>query len=355
MWIKLAYKDNMNFDLDGYVCELMNLHFDPKEGTPYWLRQQKNTGIDYRREITSVDDLWKLDYANAPDGTELMSLERTRDLVPKKILREEMTKLIPGETTGTRARKYPMWDEDYLADIIRHSNYILDLYGVPKGEDWLNFIPSYVFGRHFIELARSRGGILYPIPTDSLLGKKVLLTGDQKKIDEIFGHAFNQMMSKSKIEKIGVTLTLPLLFPILSTIMDVSNLKALLWAGTYFPAKLPYEWKNGFESFKEAKEQYKGIILGGIYGNGMFGQAWYISDGTNRLNYYPPEPYVRFEVINRDMGKNVKYGERGQLVITTLRKTLLSRWKERDAANRIPPFNNFDGIQNVGPLETIDF
>lgn len=355
MNITLAYKNNEKFDLDGYICELMELHFDPKEGTPYWLEKQEKTGINYRKEITSVDDLYKLGFANEPDGTEIMSKAPTRYFVPKKILREEMTKLIPGETTGTRTRKYPVWHENYMNEVISSSDFVLDLYNVPRNIDWLSVRPSGLLGRWFEGLARLRGGFCYLMPVDGILGKKVLASGDKNKIEEMFGHIFKEMMRKSKIEKIGVTMNLPVALFNLSEQMDISNLKCILWGGAPFPITHPSEWKGEVESFKALKGLYKEIILGGFYGNGLFGPLWYLSDGSNRLNYYSIlEQYIIPEVINPETEEKVRYGERGQLVFTALRKEFLLRWKERDAANRIYPKHNHDGIQNVGPLETIN-
>ena len=43
--------------LDAHVREIVDWHFDPKTGTPFWLERVKKLGFDPRKEVKGFDDL----------------------------------------------------------------------------------------------------------------------------------------------------------------------------------------------------------------------------------------------------------------------------------------------------------
>ena len=43
--------------LDAHVREIVNWHFDPATGSPFWLDYAKQLGWDPRKEVKSYDDL----------------------------------------------------------------------------------------------------------------------------------------------------------------------------------------------------------------------------------------------------------------------------------------------------------
>jgi hypothetical protein len=46
--------------LDAHVREIVQWHFSPETGCPFWLGKQKELGIDVRKEVQSFADLRKL-------------------------------------------------------------------------------------------------------------------------------------------------------------------------------------------------------------------------------------------------------------------------------------------------------
>jgi hypothetical protein len=43
--------------LDAWVCEIVDWHFDPATGCPFWLERAKTLGWDPRREVRRFEDL----------------------------------------------------------------------------------------------------------------------------------------------------------------------------------------------------------------------------------------------------------------------------------------------------------
>ena len=43
--------------LDAQVREIVNWHFDPQNGTPFWLEKAKTLGFDPRKDVKGFDDL----------------------------------------------------------------------------------------------------------------------------------------------------------------------------------------------------------------------------------------------------------------------------------------------------------
>jgi hypothetical protein len=73
--------------------------------------------------------------------------------------------------------------------------------------------------------------------------------------------------------------------------------------------------------------------------------------------YDPFSPYMSFEVVDPDTGVAVPYGERGQVVMHHVSKSLLMPNNlERDHATRIRPLPGQvgDSVADVAPVETFD-
>ena len=44
-------------NLDDWVRHVVDIHFHPVHGTPYWIERAKELGIDARRDVRGYDDL----------------------------------------------------------------------------------------------------------------------------------------------------------------------------------------------------------------------------------------------------------------------------------------------------------
>jgi len=336
-------------NLNDHLTEIIEVHFDSREGTPYWLEKQKEIGLKVKKEIDSINDLYKLGFADE----NLLRERPTEYFVPKKVWKEERNKILHCESSGTTgSRKYIPWHQDFSEYIIKWYNFNLDNYGVPLNENWIAAGPSGLFEDHIKTVARSRGGFPFYFGIDPKHAKEALESG---RIED-FKHLFDEMSAISKREKIGVVVNVPPLSEILPNYVNMNNLNTILFGGVGFHGE-PEEYKKGLKSYRKFKEIFKGKIIGGWYGNSFWGPAFHLPDRSDNLNYYPPYPYTVFEVVNPNNPKEkVKYGERGRVKFHRLTKEFF--WPnalERDAANRISsrePFT-WDGVQNVGPVYTL--
>ena len=51
--------DAAKAQLDNHLVDVINWHFSPETGSPFWLEWAKNAGWDPREEVKSADDLIK--------------------------------------------------------------------------------------------------------------------------------------------------------------------------------------------------------------------------------------------------------------------------------------------------------
>ncbi len=339
-------KDYQIRDLNEYLDQLIEIHFHPQDGTPYWLEKQEKSGLDVRKEINSIDDLQKLGF---PDE-DILRKRPTEYFVPRKVWKEERQKILHCESSGTTGpRKYITWHQESSNYTIDWYNFNLDMYGTPLNENWIATGPSGMFEDHMKAVARSRGGFPFFLSVDPKYAKKALESGRT----EDFKHLFEEMQTISNREKIGVVVTVPQLSEIIPDYINMDNLKTILFGGVGFHGE-PEEYVKGLRSYRKFKEVFKGKIVGGWYGNSFWGPAFHLPDSSDNLNYYPPSPYTVFEVVNVDSPQEkVRYGERGRVKFHRLtREFFWPNALERDAANRIPPKTPFtwDGVQNVGPI-----
>jgi len=346
----MAKTEYQKINLNDHLAEIIEIHFDPKGGTPFWLKKQEEIGLKVKKEINSVDDLYKLGFADE----NLLREKPTEYFVPKKVWKEERSKILHCESSGTTGpRKYIPWHQDFSEYIIKWYNFNLDNYGVPLNENWIAAGPGGLFEDHIKTVARSRGGFPFFFGIDPKHAKKSLEEG---KFIENYTHLFEEMNALSKKEKIGVVVIVPQLSEILPNYLNMNDLKAVLFGGVGFHGE-PEEYRKGLKSYRKFKEIFKGKITGGWYGNAFWGPAFHLSDESDNLNYYPPYPYTVFEVINpKNPEEKVKYEKRGRVKFHRLTKEFF--WPnalERDAANRIRPKYpfNWDGVQNVGPIYSL--
>lgn len=106
--------ENKRIDLDQHVSDIVDLHFHPKHGTPYWRERRDELPFDPVEDITGADDLHKF----PPADEETLRETPIGDLVPDLI---PLSEIIIWTSTGTNGtpknipfrkpllRKYGEW------------------------------------------------------------------------------------------------------------------------------------------------------------------------------------------------------------------------------------------------------
>ena len=130
---------------DRHIATVLALHFDPDQGSPYWLQRQQQLGFDVRREIRGHADFHRL-------GPMDVSALRTRpltDFIPRALHRELATMLLSetGGTTGDPCRRVfspREFDSAFIAPWLK----AVAEHGFPRQGCWLFVGPG---GPHIID------------------------------------------------------------------------------------------------------------------------------------------------------------------------------------------------------------
>lgn len=331
--------------LDAQVREVIQWHFDPDNGTPFWLDFAKTLQFDPRKTIQSYDDLRLLGHFQ----DKWLRGGPVRRWVPK-IYQRESAPVSVFETGGsTGVPKYRTNINDFRTDYELFSHTLRDE-SFPKGSDWLMLGPTGPRRlRMAIEhLAQFRGGIAFHVDLDPRWVNKLIKAQKFQEMETYKRHVIDQALTILRANpNIHCIFTTPKLLEALAEHIDLVRygIKGIFCGGTEMNAQ--------FHRFAR-EELVPGVDFVPTYGNTLMGLAcsppWQSGDPFD-IVYYPPQPRAVFEIVDPDdTEKSVSYGETGRVMLTTLTKEFfMPRFLERDEGERVPPRPGFpyDGVQNL--------
>ena len=350
-WFRLTLEERLQ--------EVLAVHFDPVQGTKYWLEREKELGIDVRKEIKTLADLAIF----GPMDQEALRQRPIEDLVPQGLLKHK-EKLILGDTAGTTGpSKVAVYSEDeFYEAFVEFFGYVAEKRNFPIGENWLWIGPS---GPHIIgkaaRLVAKRMGSCDPFAIDfDPRWIKKLLPGTMAW-ERYQQHIVDQSLAILSCQNIGVIFTTPPILEKISPMMTPETrerIKGVHYGGMALENIL-------YQRFRE--DYFPGAIHISGYGNTLFGVCLELEDSPGyNLEYYPPGPRLILNIVPLDQGRNLEqrpteevlYGQRGQVVFHRLDKSgLILNMFERDSAVRIPPSEKAkkmgifgDGIRNPQPI-----
>ena len=202
--------------LDAHVREIINWHFSPETGCPYWLDWAKKN-FDPRVSVNSFADL----IAKFPHFQD----ETLRDLqpevwVPAKFKGRPFNIFETGGTTGMPKQRIG-WD-DYKTDYEEFSGKISDEH-FPRGAAWLMVGPTGPRRlRLAIEhLANFRGSSCYFVDLDPRFVKKVISAKQFDVAKDYMAHVVDQGVTLLKHRKIAGLFTTPKLLEALAEKVDL--------------------------------------------------------------------------------------------------------------------------------------
>jgi len=143
------------FDIstDEWIRHITEIHFHPEEGAPYWLKFQKERGIDALREIRRADDLIKL---GPMDEKELARIP-VEEFIPKRFMKDK-SRILTAETGGTtgvvKNTAYSIEEFRYAFSDFFHK--VASGRNFPGNLNWLFVAPSgpHIIYRSAIEMAK---------------------------------------------------------------------------------------------------------------------------------------------------------------------------------------------------------
>jgi phenylacetate-coenzyme A ligase PaaK-like adenylate-forming protein len=332
--------------LDAWTREVVEWHFNPETGCPFWLDYAKQLDWEPRQEIQTYDDLAR--FGNFKD--EWLRGGPVRRWVPKAFADKPIFTFETGGSTGVPKSRIAI--EDFRIDYELFSHTLPQEY-FPKGADWLMVGPSGPRRlRLAIEhLAQFRGGICFMIDLDPRWFIKMLKMGESEMAQAYKDHVINQALTLLKAhDNIQCLFTTPKLLEALCERVSLKRMgiKGVFCGGT--------EMTPQFYRFA-VEEMLDGVYFAPTYGNTLMGLATHKPlepEDNYAVIYYPPSPRAMIEVVDPDETERVvEYGQTGRVRLTTLTKEFfMPRFLERDEAEREKPCQLYpwDGVRNVRPF-----
>ncbi|MEX2260404.1 MAG: hypothetical protein WD696_00555 [Bryobacteraceae bacterium] len=332
--------------LDAWVREIVEWHFNPETGCPFWLEYAKKLDWDPRREVRGYDDLSR--FGNFQD--EWLRGGPVSRWVPKGYANRPVSVFETGGSTGVPKSRINI--EDFRIDYEMFSDTLPDA-SFPKGADWISVGPTGPRRlRLAVEhLAHHRGGICFMVDLDPRWVIKLIRRGAMQEADRYKQHVVDQALTLMRAhENIQCLFTTPKLLEALCEKVSLKRMgiKGVFCGGT--------EMTPQFHRLA-VEELLDGIYFAPTYGNTLMGLAVHkplVKEDNYAVIYYPPSPRARIEVVDFDeTDRVVEYGQTGRVRLTTLtREFFMPRFLERDEAEREPPFEKYpwDGVRNVRPF-----
>lgn len=317
--------------LETHIRRMMEWHFDPATGAPFWLDRAGSLGFDPRTDIRCLADLRRF-----PDLSEELRTVPVGRLIP---LGRAGRPYAVYESGGTMGRPKRIVEHDSRLSNVEWVSDILCGHGFPDRGDWLHVGPTgpHIVGRSVRRLAELRNSLCFTIDVDPRWVKRLVATDRPNLVAEYVDHVLDQVDQIVVNQKISVLFITP---PILEALIARTDLyerltdtvRGLIWSGTSIsPTSLKLVEE---EFFAEA-------AVAGIYGNSLMGiapQRVRRPDDDHRCVFRPYWPNAQVEVIDQETGEQVTYGERGRVLVHLLSEDMfLPNVAERDTAVRLCP------------------
>ncbi len=333
--------------IEARLRDVLAIHFDPEQGSPYWLDRAKELGFDPRIEIMCVADLARFPMM---DQADLAKYELV-DFLPRPLM-DRKCELIIAQTGGTLGQ--PAWTA-YLENEFREA--FVDPFVIAAkhvdfqlGGTWLYVGPS---GPHIIDraadaIARTTGSMTpFSVDFDSRWARK-LATGSFAA-QRYLQHIVDQALAILNSQTITVLFSTPVVIRALADSMRSTqreNICGVHYGGMAIES-------NEMKAFQT--EAFPNAVHLSGYGNTLFGCCLELDMAVGReLIYYPYGDRVLLGVVDEQVDRPMydRAGAEGPLVFSRLDETvLLINVFERDCVRLCDPPTNAPtgfGLMGVG-------
>lgn len=306
--------------VEARLRAIVDLHFDPRWGSPYWLERAKSLPFDPRREIGNVADLRRF----GPMPIDELSRRPVEDFIPRK-LHDRLADFVTSETGGTTGppKRTAFTPGEFESAFVTPFVEAAALVGFPRDVHWLFIGPSgpHVIGKAARACAMAMGSIdPFAVDFDPRWSRK--LPPDSMARRRYLQHVVGQALAVLDSQRIGVLFATPPVVEALGTQWPKARRAAVtgihlggMAGDAAFWTRLRSEW------FPHA------TVLSG-YGNSLAGMCPQLEDTPGQ----PPEYFAYGDrlVIEADAKEGV---DRGPVVFHRLDESaFLPYVVERDAA-----------------------
>lgn len=334
---------------------MVEWHFNPATGCPFWLDFAATLNWDPRKEVTCFEDLKKFPAFQ----DEWLRGGPVRRWAPKGLAGKPMFVFETGGTTGVPKSRLQM--EDFRTDYELFGETLPEKY-FPRGANWLMLGPSGPRRlRLAVEhLAQHRGGICFCVDLDPRWVVKLIRTGDMDEMELYKKHVIDQAITLLTAgHDIRCMFTTPKLLEALAEELEnrgssvaQAGITGIFAGGTEFTPQ--------YTRFAVEEMLGPDVYITPTYGNTLMGLACskpVTPEDGYKIAYYAPQPRAVIEVVSfDDPDQVVGYGETGRVRLTTLTKeTFIPGFLERDEGEREKPYEKYpwDGVSGVRPFSKL--
>ena len=338
-------------EMDDHVSEMIQCHFSPDTGCPFWLNWAKEQQWSPLEEVHTFTDLC-LKFPHFQD-------EWLRDLpneqwVPKAYADRPFNIFETGGTTGMPKQRIG-WD-DFRTDYTAFSDTLSDEH-FPRNDYWMMVGPTGPRRlRLAIEhLANVRGCSCYFVDLDPRWVKRLIATQQFDQARAYMDHVVEQALTILKHRKVSALFTTPKLLEALAERRDLvqAGIKGVFCGGTTMDKQ--------YARFL-TEEVCEGGKIGFVptYGNTLMGLARHRPFGPENdysITYHAPQPRAVLRVVDTESDNPVEYNTWGRVELTTLTKEFfMPRFLERDEAIRREPWEDasWDGVAEIRPFGAME-
>jgi hypothetical protein len=323
-------------ELNNRLEHVVAIHFDAKWGTPYWLEQQDQLGIDAIKDVRSIEDLAVL----GPMDEDALAQRPVEDFVPRRF--SDCRDYLLVETGGTLGpSKFAVHRRDefetaFITPFVKAAERV----NFPKDGHWLFVGPTgpHVIGRAARGCAAAFGAAdVFTVDFDPRWAKK--LPGGSFAAKRYLSHIEAQALHVLEAQAITVIFTTPAVLIGLAKQLGEAKREAI--RGIHL---------GGMSASAEFMDETsvlfpQAVVLSG-YGNtllGMMPQLHYASE--TGFDYYAYGDRLAAQLIplpesdeTPNVAARVDYRQRGQVMVHRLDEMqFLANLIERDSAIRIKP------------------
>jgi phenylacetate-coenzyme A ligase PaaK-like adenylate-forming protein len=338
-------------DPQAYLRAALQWHFGPDTGSPYWLGRAKVLGFDPLTDVKTFEDL-----ALFPNIVDELRDVAVRDLVPKGYGPNPPTPAVfeSGGTTGAPKRVIvlPDWEEQVTA---WNAAELLDTPGL-RDSGLLMVVPTgpHMFGHVQRRVAALLNSVLFTIDMDPRWVKKLVARGAADEAAAYVDHVVEQAGYILRSQDVTVLSTTP---PLLQAIAGDDDLVDVI------NDKVAYIQLSGTHLDEDTRDILREIFPDVAVRAFGYGSTMVLASAITRqaaseedpVIHDTRSPYVTFSVVDPATGRSVRYGERGQVVMNHVSKTMfVPNNLERDTAVRVagPDGQVGDSVSEVKPVET---
>ncbi|MCX4028193.1 phenazine antibiotic biosynthesis protein [Endozoicomonas sp. SM1973] len=334
-----------------HLTDVMNWHFSPDTGSPFWLGMRNKLDFDPINDVRSLADL-----ALFPDISAALREVAVEDLQPKGLIDTKLAGVFEsGGTTGQAKRVIAY--EEWLTQLV---SWRLEGFGHSTDKQLKNTLAIIPGGPHIVgainqRRAKALGGHCFTVDLDPRWVKKLIKSGDTEGVTAYSNHLIDQAEPILATQSIAYLVATPPLLEAIARRRSLAEylnqtLEMITWGGTQMDADtLDYLQSAVFPDVTMTASYGSTMILSET--KARMGQAY---DGSPIFDSFAP--YVLLEVVDTETGKPVQYGERGRVVMNHLSKfALFPNILERDTAVRLTSQGDYPGVavSDVKPVTEV--